>query len=47
MYLDFEGFTNLLSLPFGKVHLGVGLTFVNKDVNMATVNFSHFKTLNA
>ena len=39
MVLDLEGFTNLLSLGFGKVYSGVGLTFVNEDLNMAAVYF--------
>ena len=39
MGLDLESFTKLLSLGFGKVYLRVGLTFANKDLNMAAIKF--------
>ena len=37
MVLDFEAFTKLLNLGFGKVYPRVDLTFVNKDLNMAAI----------
>ena len=40
---DLEGFTKLLRLSFGEVYLGVSLTVVNKDLNMASINVSNFK----
>ena len=39
MVLDLEGFTKLLSLGFALVYPGVGLTFVNKFLNMVTIYF--------
>ena len=39
-----EGFPKLLSLSFGvRIYPVVGLTFVNKGLNMAGTNFGHFK----
>ena len=43
MILDLEGFTKLLSLGFGLVYPRVGLTFVNKELNMAAIYFYNFK----
>ena len=43
MVLDSQSFTNLLSLGFGLVYPGDDLTFVNKDLNMAAMYFSHFR----
>ena len=45
MDLELEGFIELLGLSFDKVSLGMGLTFVNKDLNMAAINFFSLQNL--
>ena len=47
----FDDFIKLLSPRFGLVYPGMGLTYVNKDLNMAAIifslqNFKHLKIKN-